>query len=180
MGFAAVVVWIDNHQAASIIIRSPVMVALNLNIAQIKKKFLYWKLLENISINNRGKNLFWFLRLRAFGKMQVLNLIKEQFARLGIHRLDSLDKFDRFNFRNCFLIIIYCIWTALLFIPIFNLKTNSEFSIWFYATLSSFVITCVYCVFVWHTPTIYRLIDNFEELIQKREYLIHTSTNIFS
>lgn len=109
----------------------------------------------------------------------MLNLVKEQLARLGIHRLHSLDKFDRLNSRNVILTIMYCIITALLFIPIFNLKTVSEFSIWFYGILTSFVLTCMYCVFVWHTPIIYRLIDNFEELIQKREYLIQNTNQYF-
>lgn len=95
--------------------------------------------------------------------MQVLDLLKKHFARLGI------DEFSRLNPKGVILTIIFGILTVSTIVPIFKLKTMAEISISFYVTSSAFCLVWMYLKFMGQAPTIYSLLDKFEEIIEKRE-----------
>lgn len=105
-------------------------------------------------------------------KMIIFRDIKKSMAFCGIHSPQCFDKFHRFNLRNL-MIFIFLIVSAILmslFIVCEN-GTLAEYSSAFYGTLSSVTTAFLFFTFIWKTKDLYKLMNNFEELIQEREYL---------
>lgn len=102
--------------------------------------------------------------------MFILNFYKKHMKRLGIYRPDDSIEFNRLNSTNLAFITIYCVSAVFMATHTISSKTIEEVSMSF--TISSSMITVhnAFWVLVLQTPNIYKLIDNFEMIIQKREF----------
>ena len=102
--------------------------------------------------------------------MYIFNSIKKQLKRLGIYRPHASNESNHFNSRNLIFISICGVATILLGVSLINLKTISEFSVISFLTSGYFTLMYSLYLLVSQTPTIYRFIDKFEMIIQKREF----------
>lgn len=103
--------------------------------------------------------------------MQIFKDNKKSLALLGIHLPRSANKIDLFNWRN--LLVLICFTLATLFIGLFFVFGNgtvSEYSAAIYGFNSAAISFFLLMTFVWKSEKVHKLIRQFEEIVEKREF----------
>lgn len=103
--------------------------------------------------------------------MQRLVMIRESLSRLGISEPQAFEKFRRFNKRNICGLAVYIIYNILSVMSIIcDAETLSEYSDGIFIFSSTMVLNGYFINFVVKTQDTFILIENFENIIQKRKY----------
>lgn len=104
--------------------------------------------------------------------MIVFRLIKESLVCLGIRSPKSFKKVHRFTLKNSMIFICFIASTTLMSL-FFILEdgTVAEYSTATFGLLCSVVGTIVISTLIWKTEKLYKFIDEFEDIVQEREYL---------
>lgn len=112
---------------------------------------------------------FWFLvaflksfYLKMNKKIKILGLIEEKGISLGIH--------SSFNLKSIATVFVLC--AAIIFSCIFVCCEASNFQEYTYSiyTLSTFILfAAIFSIFLKKNRKIFKLIENFEEIINKSE-----------
>lgn len=108
-------------------------------------------------------------KTRSIGEMQVFKSTEKQLADFGLYRPHPIDANNIFNSKNLGILFLFCMVTILLDIAIFSLDTVTAFATGYLGFSAYGTVLYVTIVLMKRTPTIYRLINNFEEMIGKRE-----------
>lgn len=107
----------------------------------------------------------------VFNGMIIFRSIKETLVFLGIHSPQSFEHFQRFNLRNSMVLLYFLVSTTLMAMFLFfGDGTLAEYSSAIYGTLCSALLIFLIFTLIWKTEKLYRLIDKFGDLIQKRKY----------
>lgn len=115
------------------------------------------------------RQIVTIFKTRSIGKMQVFKSTEKQLADFGLYRPHPIDSNNIFNYKNVSILFLFVTVTILLDIAIFSLKTVTAFVTGYFGfSAYGTVLYCTIMLFK-RAPTIYRLINDFEETIGKRE-----------
>lgn len=104
--------------------------------------------------------------------MKLFCLLQKYFEMFGIYKTQVYEPSKRFNIRNSLPFIFLLLLSVLAGIYlIFEAKTLNEISNSINSFTSTLTIAGNFAVIIWQTPTIFSLIESFEELIQRRKHL---------
>lgn len=111
--------------------------------------------------------------------MKIFNLIKRQCDVLGLHRPSSHDdEISHYNMKNFVIILGLCVTSTILGIPLVQAKTISDFSKSYMGLSSSVTLIYMYFTLIWRTSPIHKMIEHFEEQIQKCKFQKFNKKNI--
>lgn len=102
--------------------------------------------------------------------MAIFQLIRGSLLFYGIRPPQSYEQVQRLNLRNSMILLYFLITSITMVMFIFYEDGSAaEYANAVYSTLSSTVILCLAAIKIWKTEKIYKLMDNFEDLIRKRK-----------
>lgn len=101
--------------------------------------------------------------------MKIFQKIEELFDSMGIRRQQQKHPF---NARNSFIVALFAQFSATAFIYfLFKASTFSEFANSFYITATATFNIFTFPWNIFHTKQLFNLIDQLENIIEKREFL---------
>lgn len=121
-------------------------------------------------VNKKKVRIF---KTKRIAKMQNFKLVKVQLVNWGLYRLHSINESFSFIYKYYKFLSILFLWaiiTILMGIPLFKLETFFDMSTGCFGFSVAVAMTFTSSVIMWQTQNIYKLIDNFEEIIQTREF----------
>lgn len=105
--------------------------------------------------------------------MKIFQSIKISIDILGIYRPQLLQPFHRFNLKNSFLLAFFFLFSIAISIHIiYEAETFDERSEASMGGCVAFAVLGLFILALWKTHKFFQLIDNFENTIQKREWLL--------
>lgn len=111
------------------------------------------------------------LKNRFLINMIIFREIKKSLVFCGVESPQS-EKINRFNLRNLMILIFFLVSAVIMSMFIIREDgTMAEYSSAIYGCLSSTIAIIILLIFVWKTKELYKLINNFEESIEEREFL---------
>lgn len=127
--------------------------------------------LKKISIGvNKIRKILKFSTKNRKNKMRNFDILDNKLEILGLRRPDPNDKSNILKYK-CLAISFYLgVITILSGIPICSLGSIKEFVIGCYGFLVVFAIFIHAILLYYLVPTIHSLMDNFNEVIQKRGF----------
>lgn len=105
--------------------------------------------------------------------MKIFQYVQKLYGVLGIHRSNS-NKNNTWNRRKVltYFMLVQFTGTSIIFF-LFQAKTFKEYADSFYISATASLKVCTYTVSLWKMPKVFKLIDNFENFIQKRKFSFH-------
>lgn len=127
-------------------------------------------LLHILFIIKISENFVVIFKTKRIAKMPNFKFVKVQLVNWGLYRLRSINESFIFNYKYLSILFSWAIITILMGIPLFKLKTFFDMSTGCFGFSVAVAMTFTSSVIMWQTQNIYKLIDNFEEIIQTREF----------
>lgn len=117
-----------------------------------------------------GENFLLIFKTKRIAKMQNFKLAKVQLVNWGLYRRHSINESFSIKCKYSSILFSWAIITILMGIPLIKMKTFFDMSTGCFGFSVAVAMTFTSSVIMWQTQNIYKLIDNFEEIIQKREF----------
>lgn len=100
--------------------------------------------------------------------MKVFQMIEIYLEQLGIRQLESSKVFDRFNLRNLLCFNAFLAFTVSTIYHLREVETFPELTDTLFGTGVFVATSGLFVTFILKSPTIFKIITLFEEIIQKR------------
>lgn len=104
--------------------------------------------------------------------MKSFKTIRESFGRLGIHPPKFAEKFDtQLNSRNVTAIIIMKVSLVVsIMYQVYVYETMMDYTAGVYAVATAIAFGTILDILVWKSSKIFKLLENFENFIDKRKF----------
>lgn len=105
--------------------------------------------------------------------MKIFQYVQKLYGVLGIHQPNA-NKNNTWNRRKVltYFMLVQLTGTSIIFF-LFEAKTFKEYADSFYISATASLKVCTYTVSLWKMPKVFKLIDNFQNFIQKRKFSFH-------
>lgn len=115
------------------------------------------------------RHIVVIFKTRNIGEMRVFKSTEKQLADFGLYRPHPIDANNIFNYKNMAILFILVMVTIILDTAILSLETGAAFATSYFGFSAYGTVLYVTIMLMKRAPTIYRLINDFEETIGKRE-----------
>lgn len=103
--------------------------------------------------------------------MKVFQTFRKSLGDIGIHLLHSADNFNRLNSKNVFIFAFICIsLVSSIMKLLYECETIFDYSESIFTIASTTVAFLFFPILWWKAPKVFKLFDNLDRFIEKREF----------
>lgn len=103
--------------------------------------------------------------------MKVFRTFRNSLGDIGIHLLHSADNFNRLNSKNLFIFAFICIsLVSSIMKLLYECETIFDYSESIFTIASTTAAFLIFPIFWWKASKIFKLFDNLDRYIEKREF----------
>lgn len=103
------------------------------------------------------------------GPIKMFCFLQRHLNLLGVHAPEAFKEFNSLNLKNYALLICEFLFFIMSAIYLFHdAQTVNEVSNGIFSCSASLAIVCAIIVLLWQSPNMFKLIESFEIIIQKR------------